>query len=460
LQVGDRYIESFRGFRILSRTGEILVDLDNHLPEHPQEGCLAARIDLAPGFYRLALWRGKEGGLEMPLQLVAGWTTSLFLTMLPESREDAVREPDLCGASLYFDREMMEFDPNRRDLRVMETLRQALRKGNPLYNRAAMDHLLEGKIENPMLGLFAAHLLLLEKDREWSQIETVVRNTGNLLGSDFPDILVLRYLVGKHKGGSIPQASMPLKSPPLFRISWKIIEESQGGIPCDFPPKLQSLLELGNLVRAGIWMAWENDPEISLCQSAVLAHGCNAEFDNPTAGTASSKNPDPSHFTSALTLNKDISDAVDGGALATLQTVINELGKDFKTEFRKESEKLDFRSWFEALERFMGREESWEDDPEFALLIRRTAQTFPWNSLVRLLMQAESQLGINPARFFNTYQRSLITVFRRLKVDLAESDVGSVTCEMNVLRGAPRRKLMGSVKIIGCIANFVARRIR
>src|SRR5690242_15174292 len=63
-----------------------------------------------------------------------------------------------------------------------------------------MDELLMGKFENPMKGLVAAHLLLLDAQPRLDLVAHVVGNTGGLVGADHPDVLALRLRVDQLRG--------------------------------------------------------------------------------------------------------------------------------------------------------------------------------------------------------------------------------------------------------------------
>ena len=65
------------------------------------------------------------------------------------------------------------FDPYRDDLRVAELARKAVQRGRASLTPEQVNFLLAGKFQNPMLGILAAHLLILGNGAKKDLLNTV-----------------------------------------------------------------------------------------------------------------------------------------------------------------------------------------------------------------------------------------------------------------------------------------------
>ena len=126
-------------------------------------------VELAPGFYRLRAPRPGLPGLEQPLILVENWQVQVFaLRTAPPSSARAARSGkpgasagtiDLSNDTLFMARPGGGFDPQDPSVRLTELARQGLASGRIPVTEKDLRQVLAGKFENPMLGLFGAHLL-------------------------------------------------------------------------------------------------------------------------------------------------------------------------------------------------------------------------------------------------------------------------------------------------------------
>jgi hypothetical protein len=150
------------------------------------------------------------------------------------------------------------FHPGDRYFRLTEVARQALQQGHNILGRELMNDLLESKFGNPVLGLFAAHLLLLDGKPRLELLRIVVDNLGGILGEDFPDVIALRCRLQQLD----PTAEIagplqgPMEFPPLLRASWEIVASLAVANETIFPAGSVSLQVADRLADNGIWMAW------------------------------------------------------------------------------------------------------------------------------------------------------------------------------------------------------------
>ena len=111
---------------------------------------------------------------------------------------------------------------------------------------------LTGDFENPMLGLFGAHLMLIASEAvEWQAeqktaatapaapvvfdqklFDDVVARLGKILGDDQPDVVALRTKVSERP------SLEPLRSLPMLWRSWRLLVEASNESPDLVPPEL------------------------------------------------------------------------------------------------------------------------------------------------------------------------------------------------------------------------------
>lgn len=201
-------------------------------------------IQVDPGPYVLR-WYNYDTGVvvEQAVYAVADWQTQVFL----------LREPDVERGANYSVSMLMTmsgFYPESSMARTVEAARSAL-AGERKVASTPISELLLGKFNNPMLGLFGAHLMLLAHEAELNtaaeerrglskkrlhapvefsqeQFDEVVHNLAGLLGPDHPDVVALTTRTSDHQ---LP-ALAPVTMPPLLWRSWLLlIDASQ-----DHPP--------------------------------------------------------------------------------------------------------------------------------------------------------------------------------------------------------------------------------
>jgi len=218
---------------------------DHDLSADPWGAC---NVEVNPGIYRLRLelppHKGEEPiKLDQTIVALSSWQTQIFLLQRNYGADQTDRRADLAGASILLSRGP-GFDHNRNDFRQTELARLGL-TNQRLVVSEELRAILRDKLENPMLGIFAAHLLLLNKEPDLALLQTVVTNLRNLLMAPHPDVeaLALRFE---------PSASYVFQSPPMLRRSWSLIVNATAARP--------DLVPLGS--PAGrIWdRLWEAEP--------------------------------------------------------------------------------------------------------------------------------------------------------------------------------------------------------
>jgi len=132
--------------------------------------------------------------------------------------------------------------------------------------------LMWNKCENPMLGIYAAHLLLLETQTDVPLFTEVVRNLRRLVRAPHPDVEALAL----RAAGEPPTA--PFEYPPMLHRGWELIVEATVDRPYLVTPSL-SARNTGVFWAEGPWHIWttaaatrglpEYDDELSDLETAL-----------------------------------------------------------------------------------------------------------------------------------------------------------------------------------------------
>jgi hypothetical protein len=171
---------------------------------------------VAPGIYRLRLDR-PSGTVEHAIYTYPGWQSQVFL-VLRETADGLGMEPQLGCSTIIMAPAAEGFTPDDKDLRLTELARQSLEQRRVMMREDLIESLLAGERDNPMLALYAAHLLLLQREPAWAVLRRLLSHLERLLPAS-TDVAALRLKVQEDGGPT------PLSAPPMLRASWKIIAE-------------------------------------------------------------------------------------------------------------------------------------------------------------------------------------------------------------------------------------------
>jgi|GEM_PF-2561647 len=251
--VQDDYRLSFKGFRLTDPNGHLLLDCDAKALHKPDAGFALLNLALQPGRYALIHRSANNTETAMPIMAVPGWQTQVFIHVDFPNDLEAPGIPNLENRSVMMAPLGEHFQADDQYFRLTEIARYALRHGRATINRQELELLLQEKFQNPIYGLFGAHLLMLEDDPNRYLLDHVTDNLAGLIGDHFPDVMALRYALAKRPNEPFEIPAEGLSFPPLLQASWNLIAENEG-----FYPKGSFMREIAGLLKfGGVWLNWQ-----------------------------------------------------------------------------------------------------------------------------------------------------------------------------------------------------------
>ncbi len=214
-------------------------------------GWAACNVALAPGAYRLRVNTRAAGVLEQIVVAAPGWQTQVFLKRRAYGR-GAAYYADLSEAAILMAHQGAGFNATRDDARQAELARQGLADARAVISPTDLRAIVNGKFQNPMLGLYGAHLLLLQDKPDLALLHIVIGNLRNLLGPH-PDVQALELLLDS----SAKDRAMPVfEVPPMLRSSWKIVLQNSIAHPEIVPAGSLAAHVAPQIWGSGAWLVY------------------------------------------------------------------------------------------------------------------------------------------------------------------------------------------------------------
>jgi endonuclease G, mitochondrial len=279
----SRTVNPAAGLKLCDLAGNVLVNLEtaavisSRADPDPWAAC---NITLDPGQYILSLDFVHGDGATTVLsdwssvcsvqQIVVAspqWQTQVFL--LQRMYEGVGRRADLNNAAVFVSAGSKGFQPNDRDTRLTELARLSLTSGRVSLSRGEMQELLSAKTTNPLLGIYAAHLTLLQRKRverrklerssssspdsaDWEQasLEPLISRLRELLVDPHPDVEALAVAAG------LPITNQDFSVPPMLRRSWDMVCNATFNRTELIPGGTLAARIARNVYGDGQWLSW------------------------------------------------------------------------------------------------------------------------------------------------------------------------------------------------------------
>jgi hypothetical protein len=247
-----RELHPARSLELRDLNGESIVDFAltgvSNITE--RDPWAATNVEVNPGLYVLSLELPSASRLEQTIVASPGWQTQVFMLQRAYGKDPEDRYADLPGASIVLSRYPVAPDPSYYDKRLVELARIALAQERRALSDEIRQMLYE-KYENPMLGIFGAHLLLLEDKPDLQLLQVVVASLRGLIGLH-PDVEALALsLEDDH-------SSYVFQIPPMLRHSWAQIISATISKPEIVPAGSLAARVSGRLWGGEVWLQWLN----------------------------------------------------------------------------------------------------------------------------------------------------------------------------------------------------------
>lgn len=254
------YARSYEGFKLYRGPNQILVDFDHLARRVPELGYAVLHAELDPGGYVLHWMQPGRPAVARPLPLAANWTTLVFVLVEAGGEGALPLRPNLADCSVQMAPLGYAGYPSEHYFRLTEIARQSLLQGRNIVEREVMNALLGDKFGNPLLGLLAAHLLLLDAAPRMNLLHIVLGNLGAMLGDDFPDVAALGLRLRQIEHPDQPPSGRQVAFPPLLRASWDILAAQAARDEEFFPDDSLCRRMADRVVDNGVWLAWRPLP--------------------------------------------------------------------------------------------------------------------------------------------------------------------------------------------------------
>lgn len=198
------------GLSLLDEAGSEISGFAEDETERNDAGWLAFSAVAEPGAY--ALTHSGDVRRKMPLYVYPGLSTQVFLAFQGGLRFDSV--------SILMPRANEQFNPDDRMTQAIDAAMTGLQQRRDYLPRDAMQMLLYGKFDNPMLGVLGAHVLLMREKPSEGTLDTVLGNLDYLL-PESPDVQALRLMTADRFGRD--PSLEPFIRPPMIRAGLEAV---------------------------------------------------------------------------------------------------------------------------------------------------------------------------------------------------------------------------------------------
>jgi hypothetical protein len=247
-----------QGLALLSASGTTLVDLGTQSWTDSSAGSIGVcNVELDPGIYKLSLGTPDGGRLEQIVVASPGWQTQVFLLQRAHDANGGAPRIDLSGAAVFMsplDR-VDRFDSERPQNRLVELARQALASRRQILSPRLRETLGQN-LDDPMLGIFGGHLLLLDPAPDLELLRRIVGNVrGMLVQAAHPDVEALALRLE-------PSAvTHVFEGPPMLRRSWTLALEASVVRPELVPVSSAASTIADRIWGEEPWLIWQSPPE-------------------------------------------------------------------------------------------------------------------------------------------------------------------------------------------------------
>jgi hypothetical protein len=231
----------------------------------------ACTVDIDPGVYNLCLTTVNGDTYKQTIAACEGWQTQIFMEPKNYGLKEKDVRADLVHSSIFMSRIGEGFDgayrtdqPSGKDFRLTEQVRQALALRRSAVGKKMAATVFSDDFENPMLGIYTAHLLLLDKKFDTAKLNTLVTKLRSLVGTSHPDVEAIALKAGM-------SSNYVFKTFPMLANSWKFVLEASFKNPAIVPPGTVAYNFAGHFLNEDLWLIWGklNDTRVNYVAASL-----------------------------------------------------------------------------------------------------------------------------------------------------------------------------------------------
>ena len=260
------------GLKLCDFAGEVIEDLSTLKSDI---GCAGVNVALNPGSYILRLECPGLEALEQTVVTCEHWQTQVFLSLAILCPSDTVRRPAMDDAAIFMKPIGEGFHADAQEAGWVEMARSWLARGEPVVpisrikevvataqeqkrqygaDETMLRDMLRHKFTNPMLGIYAAHLMMIAPAADSAPLLREVLDNLRLLLGEHPDVNTIELWLDENS--TVPS----FDSPPMLRSSWSILVNRSRVDEKLVPPGSYALRITGRLWGTGVWLVWRTPP--------------------------------------------------------------------------------------------------------------------------------------------------------------------------------------------------------
>lgn len=254
----DRTKDPATGLTLRDSSSKLLVNFG--APEigfftYEGEPWAACDVDIDPGIYTLCLETAAQNIYKLTIVACLNWQTQIFLQPRDYGREDKDIRTDLAGSSVFMCRFGEGFvagnkskSPESPDFRLTELVRLGLINKRNVISSEVYSGLFT-TLTDPMLGIYAAHMLIRYSEYNSDEMKTLVERLRTLIGDSHPDVEAIAL-----------RLDMPTKfifsNFPMLCASWDFVLEASLINDKLIPKDSQAYKHAGQFWNNDLWLLW------------------------------------------------------------------------------------------------------------------------------------------------------------------------------------------------------------
>ena len=261
------WIHPANGLRLKSLEGELVANIEENSTTLRNSGgdqsldpWAACTIAVNPGSYELSV-DTPEGEFAQTVVAPPGWHVHIFLLQHSygvsgeRSSGGVQKRPDLASAAIMLS-ESQQFTPDGDEARLVELARLGLREQRRVLS-SELRQMLAAKFNDPMLGILAGHLILMDASPDLTLLRTVVNNLRALLPIVHPDVEALGLQLNDN-------SPLQVSVPPMLRRSWTLILDATADQRAMVVRDSAAAKIIGQVCAVDPWLVCvQSSPEIS-----------------------------------------------------------------------------------------------------------------------------------------------------------------------------------------------------